>query len=90
MKMDRVYRTITVTPPNAFGGIWGFRFFLDFEQINTQRVVVRWTEESIGCGDFTLSHYGVCWGCLFEAFQRVERIAEEHAKTWNKMDARCG
>ena len=86
MKLDRVQRTVGVTTPDTTGGIWGFRFYLDFEQVSIQRVVVRWTEVSIGSGEFTLSHFGVCWGCLFQAFKIVECIAEDKAHEWNKKD----
>jgi len=86
MKLDRAQRTVTVTLPDATGGIWGFTFSLDFEQVSTQRVVVRWTEPSIGSGEFKLAHFGVSWGCLFQAFQRVQDIAAKHAFDWNEMD----
>lgn len=88
--MDKKQRIWNLYVPNATNGYWYFIFYVYFEQISTQRVVVRWTETSIGSGSFKLSHYGVCWGCLFEAYQRIERLAEQHAYDWNIIDARCG
>jgi len=88
--MDKKQRVWNVALPNATNGHWYFRFFVDFEQVSAQRVVVKWTEQSIGSGTFTLGTFGVCWGCLFEASKRLERMAEDHAYEWNVIDAKNG
>ena len=89
MKMDKATRVWNMVMPNATNGHWYFSFNVEFEQISTQRVVVRWTDLAIGRGHFTLGTFGVCWGCLFESFKRLERIAEAHVEAWNELDAVC-
>ena len=84
--MDKATRIWNMVMPNAKGGHWYLSFRVDFEQVSTQLVVVRWAQQAIGSGTFNLGHYGVSWGCLFEAFKRIERIAEAHVETWNQRD----
>ena len=88
--MDKATRTWNIVVPNATGGHWYFTFHVDFEQTSKDRVWVRWTELCIGCGTFRLNHFGVCWGCLFEAYKKLERLAEDHAYDWNLIDAKNG
>ena len=89
MKMDKAKRVWTVVIPRSTQGNWVFIFYVNFEQTGTQQVVVRWRELSIGSGTFKLNHFGVCWGCLFQAFKRIERIAEAHAYDWSELATKC-
>ena len=87
--MDKATRVWNMVMPNATNGHWYFSFNVEFEQVGAQRVVVTWTEIAIGSGTFNLGHRGVSWGCLFESFKRLERIAEAHVQAWNELDERC-
>ena len=87
MVMTHAERLWRYRIPNASDGYWHFIFYIDFNVVSAQRVVVNWQEISLGSGSFLLGERDINWGTLFHADKRLRRMCEAHALDWNEMDA---
>lgn len=88
MKFPLVYhRTFHHTLPSTDDCNWEFAFYVTLTDNNTGEIIVQWVEPSLGEGKVKLVGSGVTWTILLKVYRLTERLAFEHAQTWNEDDS---
>jgi hypothetical protein len=73
--------------PSVDGCDWEFSFTVTITDNDTQRVVVDWSEPSIGSGSFTIKASGITPTVMLQVYRFTEKTAFSHAESWNADDA---